>query len=1163
MVEPVLRGIPVVDVKLDDEYQATLHPMFSSKDFMTRIFGSLTNTTTSSQEYQQAITTFGQSAARKDTREKTPKFLLRGNQEFGFTPGVQGSVSPTSILPPLILLHNAMILRPKRLELPTVLQRSVTLTGVAGSPDTTQYLSGAIRNPDAPDSGNFTWNYSTMAFEATGGGYLEVGTVNGKERWISRQAVDAKLIPLDQDSLDKVNKPPDEQENTAEVRELLRRKFAPVVGKIRTSIRSVFDLRKNQPFFVRCRLHPMPQKARDYAKSVLIDNQDFSEFYPDQLSQYTSVELEWGGGATGVSSSGCGHHFKLIIRGSPSNGLSLYRKTSKGWTQVGPSYDLPPGARSLGEAHDNDLIGLSVYPLGRNLIVMSGVPSTESTIKGRYVVWSFDEFINIGDPSTKLNVHFYGGKTEFQFNPIIHVGTADLVSPPIGVGFDPNASGAVEAGKHFLKVDYEGKFSQDYVGSVSSTSTVALPLPTPEDMAGGCDSMGSKEKEKGSSKSKNKKKRPFFKYLEDFVEIAKKTILNNQGAEDEDEKVLYKTNRNSGTTGGVQFKYVITLRSEVEESPDSGGGSAKAFGKGGKTSVPKGSEDKTKGSQGPFPPKRIYSPAIYKAELFVIPPIIGIPMRPDPQIDNADVKMVEVTQNVQDLSASVTLWNREPCRRGQKQSRGPYSFHLKRKGSNFTGVKPITIRGGISTGNQGFASIAAGQIAAGASLGAAGAVAALVRARDLIAQALGAQQPIQMKGFVSNRSYSRPSTAESYVTLEIEDYSKPAREQFAVNLPIFDGWCNLAVFYTLCKEAGYLDDQILFYQNPRNPDDKITIRQVMESAGTNVDARQGGCFAGHVPKFPPSTGPAARVTNLPPSTIHALMPLNAYREQPNYMFQMGRALWECMQEVREFTGFFLYPNIHGNLIYSPAEVSLKQTSKGASGAQPGPPPGGGSFSLVPASGGGGAASETPASGGGSDWEFFEVSGGSGGNAVSPGAYNQYQSHLDVPYGTEHVRNAVMTMSFITSNSDPGNALKYRPITIIKKQPEWPFNVDDPSYVPWLRWLIARSPHWNDKARLQANTNQRFLRGIQPRTTPTFGAWGHAALYPYDLITLHEQELNETGIDGIQVICQSVTKTFDGHQKAFTMEVASEYINFDIFEWSPHENQAGPAQRVLA
>jgi len=29
-----------------------------------------------------------------------------------------------------------------------------------------------------------------------------------------------------------------------------------------------------------------------------------------------------------------------------------------------------------------------------------------------------------------------------------------------------------------------------------------------------------------------------------------------------------------------------------------------------------------------------------------------------------------------------------------------------------------------------------------------------------------------------------------------------------------------------------------------------------------------------------------------------------------------------------------------------------------------------------------------------------------------------------------------------------------------------------------------------------------------------------------------------------------------------MEVATEYVNFEIFEWSPHENQAGPAQRVV-
>ena len=353
----------------------------------------------------------------------------------------------------------------------------------------------------------------------------------------------------------------------------------------------------------------------------------------------------------------------------------------------------------------------------------------------------------------------------------------------------------------------------------------------------------------------------------------------------------------------------------------------------------------------------------------------------------------------------------------------------------------------------------------------------------------------------------------------------------------------------------------------------------MEAAGSDVGARQGGCFAGHVPKFPQTTGPASRVTNLPPSTIHALMPLNAFREQPAYMFQMGRSLWECMQEIREFTGFFLYPNIHGNIIYSPAEASLGVKSKstlnsggGGSGATGGGFVGaggnsdrsatGGTGSVVPggAAGGGNtvSAGSSPQSGPQAQWNFHEISGGNPGGATD---YSQYQSHLDVPFGTNHVRNAVMTMALISAAEDPTNPAKYTPVVIIKKQPGWPFNVNDPSYVPWLKWLIVRSPHWNDFARAQANTTQRFVRGIQPRTTPTFGAWGHALLYPYDIVQLNEEQAGETGIDGVKVIVQEVTKVFDAEEKSFTMELNCEYVNFSLFEWSPHENQTGPAQTI--
>jgi len=1061
MTDKLLRKIPAVDVKLDDSMCVPIHHSYNSKDFMPRVFGREQTLTTHSSEYQKGVDNYDSPSSKKNSERPAPKYLIQGVEEITTPIAITGTGSSkvkkrtgsvssfsttggkSSALPSLILLHNAMILRPKRFKM----RNAMTVGGVvlSGGSKTAAFDAGIA---GVPLQGSYTtdtladnksiYEYIVAGFEdktsKTSGTeiFIEQNKRNRTESWIVKNKLPGKP-------------------GSVKGADLMR------------DLTSVFKLRKNQPFFIKCRLHRMPEKFRAFARSSpeWKKNTQYSAFLPDDGGEYTSLLLEFGtkeGGAAGSTLQDGSDSFKLVIKGGGSTSLALFKwAAADGWKQYGQVMSLPMESGKK-ESHESDISNLTIYPMGRFLIVSSGLPSTENTMKQRYVVWEFDRLISI--PEGKLKVGFYGGKAEFSFNPIIHVKEGKLISPPVGIGFDPEF--------FFMKVDYEGKFRSDYVGEKNSTSKIKLPIPTPEDIAGAAQS---KDKKKGDSGSAKTKKTPYFQYLKDFV-FLEKQFLTEKGGADADEKKFFKNNQNKSKKN--QIKYVLTLKSHDTEV------------------------------------RRIYSPIVYKVEMHCLPRVAVVKLSPNPQIDNADVKLIEISQGVQEISASVTLWNRFDCEKSRKEKSGPYTFGLQKPKGNFTGVKPITIRGGISSGNR--------------KPGAGNAPPGLGNV-DL-GEIPDKSQPIQMRGFISQRNYSRPSSAESYCELTIEDVSKQAKEQFAVNLPIYDGWCNLAVIYSLAKEAGYKDDQILFYQDPRNENDKITIKEMMEAAGTDVDGRKNGCFAGHVPKFPQNIGPAQRVSSLPPSTVHALMPLNAYREQPAYMFQMGRSLWECMQEIREFTGFFMFPNIFGNIVYAPAEVALGVKSKKTPKAQ---------------------------------WNYYEISGGSPGGATD---YSQYQGALSVPFGTDHVRNAVMTFALIPASTKPKFPMvDYAPVVIIKKQPKWPFNTSDPSYVPWLKWLIVRSPHWNDLGRAKANTEQRFLRGIMPRTTPSFGSWGHALVYPYDIIKLDESEAGETGIDQTSVIVQSVTKTFDAERKSFGMELACEYVDFTKFEWSPHENQAGPVHWI--
>lgn len=142
----------------------------------------------------------------------------------------------------------------------------------------------------------------------------------------------------------------------------------------------------------------------------------------------------------------------------------------------------------------------------------------------------------------------------------------------------------------------------------------------------------------------------------------------------------------------------------------------------------------------------IYSPAVYMSQIFLLQNLETINYNPSPDIDNCDLLSIGVNQAVEGSSASITLNNRRDLANCQFASGGKYTHREGR--DTFTGIKPIKIELGYNS-----------------------------------------QLYRVFTGYVTNYRYVRSGVAQSTVELTCEDRSKKLKEQYAVNLPFFDGWC--------------------------------------------------------------------------------------------------------------------------------------------------------------------------------------------------------------------------------------------------------------------------------------------------------------------------------------------------------------------------------------
>ena len=712
-------------------------------------------------------------------------------------------------------------------------------------------------------------------------------------------------------------------------------------------------------------------------------------------------------------------------------------------------------------ADKNGMKQLTVYPLGNYIYVYGGIPSTNATINKQYVVFNLNQAVNI--PASKITAYFDCGGAYFDFSPIVHYNSGSLTSPLIGNGQNTSSS--------IFQCSYIGKFG---------VGTRPLPITFPDSgdsdklysYLNGCSINATINKQQNNSVTYTltlNVASPFnnvqqqIQQAHQAVEQAFQTaIAGMQNGTVTQAQATASTNAaissfnqtytnllsspfNSGGLGNVGNPFTIAgnavggLYTSAQNAfgffgstPSASGGTGAngaftndyltnvingIFGSGGLMDTAAKSLTKTVNSAiiastiG-----NVYSPAVFYSQLTLVVPPVSVDLAPNPQIDNCDVMSIQVNQAVEQNKASITLNNRNACDKAGV-ARGKYTW-IKGQ-NNFCGIKPITVQLGYADNS----------------------------ALNTV-----------FTGYVSDRQYSRDSSNNSVCTLDCEDVSKKLRESWAVNLPFFDGWCQLAVIYYLAKEAGFADNEILLDEDPATGANAITIRSLLTG---NPDTFTGGCFEGHLNDNPPGG-----YGGLGGDYLHMTLPLAVLgQESPNYNFNFGTSLWDCMQKIREFSNFYLYANNFGHIIYSPPKQALRSTTK----------------------------------------TFVEVD--------TVGNYNEIKRRLDVDLNTNELRNGVIVggITFIPNKDAPGGFGEWS--THFHKQmiAGFPSDVGDAAFAPYSKLVFLRNPKWEDVNLARLACSEILRRVTRQRITATFDAWGQNAIFPYHIININESLTNETGV----------------------------------------------------
>jgi hypothetical protein len=844
-----------------------------------------------------------------------------------------------------------------------------------------------------------------------------------------------------------------------------------------SGISSVFTLRKNQPFVMPLKLFPPSSLVRssldDWWNQQDKEKSSLSTFIPKNQRKDTCAIIRWGSGAFKTM------EFALVI--FRNKNVALYKRS---FSETSESEWFCVGELKLATEKDleHDGLDLVIYPIQSQLFLFdaSDIPASPSSIKHSSFI--LDEPIQLNESG--ITVMFYGGRAMFGFNKLLHERRGSIKCPKLNVPWKPTV--CVNLG-----IDYVGK-----VGFSNDLSKVVFKECKMEDIK-----VGDKVKVKLSTKVNEfgvQTNDPNSGGDEFDGGVTKRAIAGmdggTSGTADEDYFVI--TNSANGNPQAIIRKH-IQLMSRASKYSSTGNCIGIGFPhKNDKNKIysylngyvsitgclPNKPEDEEQyyevdlisGVSDNITRDRIYSPAVRAINLEVVPGDQVVDLQVNPKIKSSDILSLNIKNGVQGSSATISLNNRKFAEDMAVPNFGRYTWYpgysVNGKPSTFTGVKPVKIRCGwigepLAFGEE-------------------------PKSKEFNHMDRSSIKSLAQHfyGYVTKRDYDRRSPQSSTVSLACEDRSKLLKESYAMNLPIYDGWCHLAVIHNLAREYGLTDDEILLDQDMLKSDNKIRLVDLIQG---DPDTKQGPCYDGHVNGFPEDAKIGNREfgsqTNyqIKGHYLHMTMPSSILTMDCNYKFQFGKSIWECMEEIRKYSGFYLYCNHFGNLVYGPPVLVIQRGKRTKINVQENSY---GKFEV--------ASSQD-------DMVFKEV------DLVEN--FNEFQRNLTGSYDTSEMRNS-LTVIGLNMNSTKDGVPLWIPQIVTKRQEKWPNNPDAPSYYPWLRWILIRNMRWNDYERNVLNTEEIFRRAQRNKANASFGAWGQPELFPFMTLKIDESQARETGLD---------------------------------------------------
>jgi hypothetical protein len=376
------------------------------------------------------------------------------------------------------------------------------------------------------------------------------------------------------------------------------------------------------------------------------------------------------------------------------------------------------------------------------------------------------------------------------------------------------------------------------------------------------------------------------------------------------------------------------------------------------------------------------------------------------------------------------------------------------------------------------------------------------------------------RGFTNKRDYIRPSASNEQLTFHCISAKTRAAEQHAIKcLPIFDGWCHLAAFYYIARSAGYSDDEIVCFSDDST---KVTLAEVLKAADNDTDAFKGPCFEGHTDEFPKKM-PAldAHVLeghSLDPAICHAtLMHKDIVAMSPTFMFKQDATLWDCMQQIADYSGFTLFANRYGEVVYQPMPTAFSVNSNSYYGALAG---GKEEFGDIPSTGGN----------------------------LDVNRWNSYKGSLNVNYDDENTRNVVCIMG-TKLRSD--FTMLPMPITTFMFLEDWPDgNQDANTWAPWLKIWLERQPELFDPTLYKGYVDEIWKRATCAKISAKFTSWGAARFLPHQVVTLYDNS-QTTGIDGKTFVIVDLSHEFNAQDLSYNIQVSAEYLDTETLKFMPH------------